>query len=109
MRIMPVWTEEVAAVPVDISQSMLIGAPSKKVFTAQIGMSLTECKHQLEEPQELPVLLDQLPIEPTDLVVLTICIVIALLGASYFVSGQDHGNALREHENSEKILALALA
>src|SRR6266704_120587 len=104
MGIVPVWIEEAATMPVDISPVMLIGFPSKKVLAAQISMMLSECNYQLEEPEQVSVLLDQLPIEPTDLVILTIRIVIASLGASYFISSQDHGDTLREHENSQKIL-----
>ena len=107
--IVPAWIEEAATVPIDISHPILIGLSSKKVFAAQVGMSLAKGNHQLEEPEQLSVLLDQFPIEPTDLVVLAIRVVIASLRASYFIPGQDHGDPLREHENGEKVLDLALA
>ena len=69
--------------PVDSSHPVLIGLSCKKVFSAQIGMLLAEGDHQLEEPEQPSVLLDQAPIDPTDLVILTIRIVIASLGAWY--------------------------
>jgi hypothetical protein len=106
---MPVWTQEATTVPVDISHPVLIGLSGKKVFSAQIGMLLAEGNHQFEESQQPSVFLDQPPIDPTDRVILTIRIVIASLGASYFISGQDHGDAFREHENSEEILDLLLS
>ena len=80
--------------PVDVSHPVLIGFPSKKVLTAHIGMMLAEGNHQLEEPEQPSVLLDQPPIDPTDLVILTIRIVITSLGASNFISCQQQRDSL---------------
>ena len=51
-----------------------------------------------EAPHELPerqaVLVDALPVDPADLIVLAIGIVVAVLGASEFIPRDQHGDAL---------------
>ena len=50
-----------------------------------------------------------LPVEPADLVVLTIGVVVAFLRASEFVARANHRGALREQEGREKVSHLSLA
>jgi hypothetical protein len=44
----------------------------------------------LREAVKRSVLLDQRPVEPTQLVVLAIGVVVATLGATYFIAHDDH-------------------
>src|SRR6202035_3594612 len=48
-----------------------------------------------------------LPVQPADLVVLTISVVVPLLGAAELVAGQKHGHALRQKEHRQKIALLS--
>ena len=73
--------------PLDILHPVFIWFTCKETFTAQIGMLLTKRDHTSEEPEHTSVLLFQLPIEPTDLVILAVRIIISLLCTSYFISG----------------------
>src|SRR5436190_206875 len=70
-------------------------------------MAFSKSDHQFKESKYLSVLLSQMPIYPTDLVILAIGIVVASLGATDFVASLNHGNTLREHENGQKIPDLA--
>src|SRR4249919_748325 len=106
---MPVWGEQLATMPVDFPHPLLIGSIRKETFAPHVWMLLTERDHQFEEPEHIRVLLFQLPIEPTDLVILAIGIVIALLRPSYFITGKHHRNALRKHEYGHTILDLTLS
>ena len=73
--------------PVDIPYPILTEFPRKEPSTAQRGMLLAKRDHLFEEPEDPSVLLEQRPIEPTDLVVLAIGIVIAALCSSDFIAG----------------------
>ncbi len=54
-------------------------------------------RHQLaHEFQQRRVFLWQIPVQPGDLVILTIGIIVPMLGTAHFVAGQQHGNALRQ-------------
>src|SRR6266496_2735716 len=106
---MPIWCEQLATMPVDFPHSMLIRSICKVTFAPHVWMTLTERDHQFEEPEQTGVLLYQLPIEPTDLVILAVGIVIALLRSSNFITGKDHRNALRKHKYGHTILDLTLA
>ena len=55
------------------------------------------------------VLLGKLPVDPADLVVLTICVVVALLCATEFVAREQHRRALREAKRRHEITNLTLA
>jgi len=52
------------------------------------------------------MLLDQRPVEPADLIVLAIGIVIAALGLAHLVAHQDHGHAHREQRRGQEVLHL---
>src|SRR5207245_4841749 len=61
-----------------------------------------EPRHELQE-----LLVRVLPIEPADLVVLAIGVVVPLLRATDFVAGQQHRDALREQQRREEVPLLA--
>src|SRR5262249_45829333 len=55
------------------------------------------------------MLADEIPVQPTDFVVLTIGIVVAVLGTAGFVAHQQHGGAQGEQSDGQKILRLPVA
>src|SRR6516162_3677733 len=61
---------------------------------------------QLPEAQERAVLFRQTPVEPTDLIVLAVGVVVAFLRAANLVAGHEHRHAARHHENDGEVLDL---
>ena len=61
------------------------------------------------ELQQLMVVLVQIPVDPRDLVVLAVRIVVAALGAPEFVTMGDHRHALGEHEGRQEVALLLVA
>src|ERR1700682_1679571 len=55
------------------------------------------------------MLFNQGPVEPVDLVILAIGVIVAALCAPHLVAGHEHGNALREHQHSREVFHLAIA
>src|SRR6185437_2964401 len=49
------------------------------------------------------------PVDPGDLVVLAVTVVVAALGAPEFVAGEQHRNALAEKERDEEVPHLPVA
>ena len=49
------------------------------------------------------------PIEPADLIVLAIGVIIAVLGPAEFIAAEQHRHTLRNKERGEKITALSFA
>ena len=62
--------------------------------------------HTSHELQHVPLCLNQAPIEPGELVVLTPCVVIAALGPPDFVAGQQHWDASTDHQDHNEVLCL---
>ncbi len=63
---------------------------------------------QPREAQEAGILLCQRPIDPGDLVVLAIRIVVALLGPAELIALSQERHALRNHEQSQEVAHLPL-
>jgi hypothetical protein len=57
-------------------------------------MDLSQVDHVAKKPEQAGVFFCQVPVDPTDIIVLAIGIVVALLGATELISGQYHGNPL---------------
>ena len=75
----------------------------------EIRRKQVEIDEALHEGEQALVLPGQFPIEPTDLIVLAVGVVVALLGAPCFVAHQQHGGALREQEQGEAVFNLLQA
>ena len=58
------------------------------------------------ELKKLFFLVIQLPRQPTDLIVLTVRVVITQLRVTEFVTATNHRDSLRHHEGREQVLAL---
>ena len=52
---------------------------------------------------------DLRPVDPADLVVLAVGVVVAVLRAPDFVAGQDHRHAAREHQDGDEVPDLPVA
>ena len=68
---------------------------------------------QLDQPpreleQRLPPLVE-VPVQPGELVVLAVGVVVALLGAADLVAGEQHRHALRDEQRGEEVALLPLA
>src|SRR6516162_3199659 len=79
--IVPAWLVQLSAVPGNVRQTALIHLPLE-VTTGTSGTEIMTCgDEQLPEAQERAVLFRQAPVEPADLIVLAVGVVVALLGA----------------------------
>lgn len=67
----------------------------------------TKANHALHEALEFRVDGAEIPIEPTNFIVLAVGVVISALGASYFVAHKQHWSAYRQQSERENILDLA--
>ena len=72
-------------------------------------MASAERDHAAEEAEDIVVFFHERPIEPVDLVILAIGVIVPALCASDLVAGHKHRNALGEHENSCKVFNLPVA
>ena len=57
------------------------------------GMLQAKADHITEKIKQLPVLFQKPPVQPGNLVVLTVGVVVSILGIAEFISGQEHGRA----------------
>ena len=72
-------------------------------------MRAAERHETRRELQQIPSRVVEIPIEPTDLVVLTVRVIITALGASDFVATAQHRNALRDEHRRDEVPALPFA
>ena len=69
-------------------------------------MRFPERNHRFEEPEYILIRLELTPIQPADFVVLVIRIVVSELCIQEFVTGAEHRDAVREHEQAEEVFSL---
>src|SRR5271165_1191767 len=69
-------------------------------------MKLTECDHAFEEAKYILIRLELIPIQPANFVVLVIRVVVSELCIQKLVTGPEHRDAVREHEEAEEVLSL---
>src|ERR1022692_280094 len=72
-------------------------------------MRFPERNHRFEEPEYILIRLELTPIEPADFVVLVIRIIVSELCVQEFVTGAEHRDAVREHEQAEEVFSLSPA
>ena len=75
-------------------------ATQYRIFVAQAG-------ELLHKSNERFIFLLQGPIHPTDVVILAVRVVVALLGATHFITGQHHRGTLREQQGCQHVADLA--
>src|SRR5580692_6490599 len=71
------------------------GASLEKIPAAKDWMVLAERNKTSYESKQFFFVANSIPIHPTDFVVLTVSVVVALLRAAEFIAVKKHGNALR--------------
>src|SRR5579872_917380 len=75
----------------------------------QDGMAFAESNHATEETEDIAMLFKQRPVEPVDLVILAIGVIIAALRAPHLVAGYEHRHPLREQKHRREVFDLAIA
>jgi len=68
------------------------GFPFEPMFTGEDRVAFAELDKFACEVDE--ILVGGIPVEPGDVVVLAVGVVIAFLGVSYFIPGEEHGYSL---------------
>ena len=68
-----------------------------------VAAKLNELAH---ERQQFQVRLGQRPIDPTNLVILAIGIVVAVLGVAHLIARNEHRHSLRQQQRGEQIALL---
>src|SRR4030067_1857240 len=99
----PIGLTQLCAVP---SQAILYAAVVPEFFFTKYAAGLNECNQLADKPQQISLSLDILPVEPAQLIILAVGIVIAVLRAANFISHQDHRRTLGDQQDGEKILKL---
>ena len=107
LRIVPAGTEQAAAVPRDVGQPALVDLAGEERGAPDRRLRLAEGDQLAGEPDEVRVLLGAGPVEPGDLVVLAVGVVVAVLGAAGFVAHDHHRHALRQQQERQEVSDLA--
>ena len=69
--------------------------PLEELATLQHRLLEPQLNHAPHEVEKAGLLLGQLPVQPADLIVLAIGVVVPSLCAAQFIAGKDHGDPLR--------------
>src|SRR5579863_9322777 len=107
--IVPARTIQMAPMPFYILQTTSIHFTIEEPAAMQDRVISAKVNHHAKETEEVLMLLYQIPVEPVDLVILAIRIIVALLCSPDLVAGNEHGNALREHQDGSEVLDLPVA
>ena len=92
----PIGLLQLHPVPLKLLLCREIGQAQSRPFRAEAQQHA----HKTLQPR---MLAQQAPIDPRDLVILTVRIVVALLRAPEFISGQQHGRALRKQQQRDRV------
>ena len=82
-----------------VGEERFHAADGVREHLADDGMPVAVGNHEAEEFEQIPVLLQQAPIQPGDLIVLAVGVVVAELGVAELVTGQEHGRPAAAHEH----------
>ena len=85
-----------------------IVAMGEMFIVAQHLVLTTELDDLLEVTEDVGILFQIIPIEPRDLVVLTVGIVVALLGVAHLVAREYHGDTLTDHQQGDGVFHLTV-
>ncbi len=98
----------VGAEPEHVAQLGPVDRPAPEEIRAVQGRVLAAEAEQLarELPQRVPLAIE-VPVDPADLVVLTVRVVVPALRAPHLVAREEHRGALREEERREQVAPLA--
>ena len=78
-------------------------------LVAQHFVQTTEFDYLFEITEDICILLQIIPVEPGDLVVLTIGVIVALLRVAHLVAREYHRDTLTHHQQCDGVLHLAVA
>src|SRR3954454_5921150 len=96
--------------PLDVGQAAPIYRAGQEAAALEIPLAPAQRDHLAEEPEDVALLLArEIPVEPADLVVLAVGVVVALLRAADLVAGDEHRRPLREEQDRSEVLDLSLA
>src|SRR5882762_2149136 len=93
--------------PADVGLGPADGAALEPAAAPERGVRASQTDEAAGEL--LKALIGVLPIEPGDLVVLAVRVVVAALRAPHLVAAKQHGHALREKKRGEEVTLLARA
>ena len=106
---MPVNRHAKRTVPADVRPTFFATRrTSEKRIAPQSWLVLAELDQISAKPDHLFILLHRRPVQPTDLVVLAISVVVAMLGSPEFITSDQHRYALRQHQCRQHIFDLTL-
>ena len=101
----PVWLMQAHAVPHDVRTA---GFGPVGAIAVEFAL-LAKTQQAGDKAKERLLLIYLLPIEPTDLIVLAVGVVVAALGAAHLIAHEHHRSPLREQQDGEEIADLATA
>src|SRR5262249_12369039 len=102
----PVWLPQLDTMPGDVQGAIFLVA-SEGVTTKQ-RMHPPKLDELLEKPEQVGMRLEEAPIDPTDLIVLTVGVVGAVWRTYELTSGKNQGGPSGEQENGRKVAHLPL-
>src|SRR5436305_13928580 len=76
---------------------------------AKQGMVSPELNQALEKSEKVGIPSQQRPVEPTDLIVLAVSVVVSPLRAAHFIAAQHHRNAVGQKEDGGEVSDLPSA
>ncbi len=82
---------------------------SPEPAAAEGRMVLPEGNHLFEKKEDIPVLCEQIPVQPAGLIILIVRIIVSPLGVHKFIAGAEHGCAVGQEEHTTEILNLLLS
>ena len=95
--------------PMSSTSDPWMGRPWKKRRRRNTGWSRRSSISRLGEREQRLVVGVELPVEPGDLVVLAVGVVVAALGAADLVAAEQHRHALRQEQRGEEVALLPRA
>src|SRR5215471_9709551 len=101
----PIRLVQANTVPGDGSAA---GAPPEAAV-AEDGRSIVNTNESCYETPKVPVLLNLIPVQPAEFVVLAVGIVVTPLRTPDFVAHEHHGPALGKKQDCEVVLELTVA
>src|SRR5262245_29981074 len=106
----PQWFVELHSMPGHVRQAApWLRLTGEKTCPPQARMALAEGDQLLDEAEHRLLSFVKRPIEPAQLIILAIAIIVPALGSQHFIPGQDHWHSLTQEQESQEILGLLTA
>src|SRR5690606_16775891 len=85
------------------------GPADEELAALEHRLAIPDMHAAAHELEERLLALIQVPVEPCQLVVLAVGIVVAMLGVRQLIAAEEHGHALAEQEGGDEVALLSLA